>query len=268
MTLAATRSELTRLGRRSFTFGWLGLTAVLSFMITTFSFIVAGDGTDVSVAPGGGFPTAAELAGSDGRMLALGAASTILGVVSLSFWAVAAASDYTTGLIRLLVQAQPRRMRLLLGKVAALTAWTALVATVATVVVLMAGPVIAEGSGVSTAAWETDPSTVAGEVLGSWVNIFLALLVWGVIGLVIAVLSKSSAVAIGVGLGYVLVIEGLLRAVAPDVADWLPGATLTALAKGGTPAIPYGVALALGLLYAALAVALAVLVFHRRDITD
>jgi ABC-2 type transport system permease protein len=189
-------------------------------------------------------------------------------VVSLSFWAVAAASDYTTGLIRLLVQAQPRRVRLLLGKVAALTAWTALVATVATVVVLMAGPVIAEGSGVSTAAWDTDPSAVAVQVIGSWVNTFLALFVWGVIGLVIAVLSKSSAVAIGVGLGYVLVIEGLLRAVAPDVADWLPGATLTALAKGGTPAIDYGVALGLGLLYAGIAVALAVLVFRRRDITD
>src|SRR5664279_5965583 len=97
MTVAATRSELTRLRRRSFTLGWLGLTAVLAFMITTFSFVVAGDGTDVSVAPGGGFPPAAELAGSDGRMLALGAASTILGVVSLSCWAVAAASDYSTG---------------------------------------------------------------------------------------------------------------------------------------------------------------------------
>ncbi len=269
MTLAATRSEVTRLRRRSFTLGWLGVTAVLAFMITTFSFVAAGDGTQVpSAAPGGGFPSAAELAGGDGRMLALGAAATILGVVSLSFWAVSASSDYTTGLIRLLVQAQPRRMRLLVGKVAALAVWTALATTVATVAVLMAGPVIAEGTGVSTAAWDTDPSAIAGQVVGSWVNTFLALLVWGVIGLVIAVLSKSSAVAISVGLGYVLVIEGLLRAVAPDVADWLPGATLTALAKGGTPDIAYGVALGLAVLYAAVALALAVLVFRRRDITD
>ncbi len=267
-TLAATRSELTRLRRRGFALGWLGLTAVLAFMITTFSFVVAGDGTDVSVAPGGGFPTAAELTGSDGRMLPLGAAATILGVVTLSFWAVAAASDYTTGLVRLLVQAQPRRARLLLGKVLALTGWTALVTTVATVAVLMAGPVIAEGSGVSTAAWESDPYAVVRQVAGSWLNTFLALVVWGVIGLVIAVLAKSSAVAISVGLGYVLVIEGLLRAVAPDVADWLPGATLTALAKGGTPAIDYPAALGLGLVYALAGLAVAVVVFRRRDVTD
>ncbi len=267
-TLAATRSELTRLRRRSFTLGWLGLTFVLTVMITMFSFVVAGDGTDVSVAPGGGFPTAAELSGADGRMLPLGAAATILGVVSLSFWAVATASDYTTGLIRLLVQAQPGRIRLLLGKVLALVGWTALVTTIATVAVLFAGPVAAEGSGVSTAGWESNPSVVVGHVLGSWLNTFLALVVWGVIGLAIAVLAKSSAVAISVGLGYVLVIEGLLRAISPDVADWLPGATLTALAKGGTPTTSYPTALGLWLAYAAIGLVAAGLVFRRRDVTD
>jgi NADH:ubiquinone oxidoreductase subunit K len=267
-TLAATRSELTRLRRKGFTLGWLGLTFVLTLMISTFSFVVAGDGTDVSAAPGGGFPTAAELSGADGRMLPLGAAATILGVVTLSFWAVATASDYVTGLIRLLVQAQPGRARLLMGKVLALIGWTALVTTIATVAVLFSGPVVAEGTGVSTAAWSTDPATVAGQVLGSWLNTFLALVVWGVIGLVIAVLAKSSAVAISVGLGYVLVIEGLLRAIAPDVADWLPGATLTALAKGGTSTTSYAAALGLGFAYAAIGLIVAVLVFRRRDVTD
>ena len=168
----------------------------------------------------------------------------------------------------MLVQAQPRRTRLLLGKVLALVGLTAVATTVATVVVLLTVPVIAQVSGVSTSAWKSGASEVVAEVAGSWLNSFLALLVWGVIGLVIAVLAKSSAVAIGVGLGYVLVIEGLLRAVAPDLADWLPGATLTAVAKGGTTAVDYPVALLLALAYALIGLGLAILVFRGRDITD
>ena len=127
---------------------------------------------------------------------------------------------------------------------------------------------MASGAGVSTANWESGASAIAAQLAAGWLNTFVALLVWGVVGLVIAVLTKSSAVAIGVGLGYVLVIEGLLRLVAPDAADWLPGATLTAIAGGGSAAIPYSTALALGLTYAVVGLVVAGLVVRRRDVTD
>ena len=44
----------------------------------------------------------------------------------LALWAIAAASDYDTGLIRVLVQAQPNRLKLLGGKIIALTGFTVL----------------------------------------------------------------------------------------------------------------------------------------------
>lgn len=269
MIIAETRSELTRLNRRGFVSGWLGITVLLGIMITTFIFVAAGDGTEVpSAAPGGSFPSAADLAGPDGRVLGLGAVSTILGVVTLSFWAVATSTDYSTGLIRLMVQAQPHRLRLLAGKILALAGWTALSTSIATLVVVAASPAMASGAGVSTANWESGASAIAAQLAAGWLNTFVALLVWGVVGLVIAVLTKSSAVAIGVGLGYVLVIEGLLRLVAPDAADWLPGATLTAIAGGGSAAIPYSTALALGMAYAVVGLVVAGLVVRRRDVTD
>ncbi len=57
MIIAETRSELTRLNRRAFVSGWLGITVLLGIMITTFIFVAAGDGTEVpSAAPGGSFP--------------------------------------------------------------------------------------------------------------------------------------------------------------------------------------------------------------------
>ena len=79
--LRATRSELTRLNHRSFRVGWFGLTALLAAMFTTVVFQAASGGTPIpTAAPGGSFPTLAELTGPDGQVAGLGAAATILGV--------------------------------------------------------------------------------------------------------------------------------------------------------------------------------------------
>ena len=50
---------------------------------------------------------------------------------AFAIWAVVTASDYGSGLIRLLVAAEPRRWRLLAGKVVALVILTAAATTVA-----------------------------------------------------------------------------------------------------------------------------------------
>ncbi len=123
----------------------------------------------------------------------------------------------------------------------------------------------AGAAGISTAAWGTDLVSV---VAGAWVNLYLALCVWGVLGLVIAVLARSAAVAISIGVGYVLVVESLVKMVGDAPSDWLLGSTLGAVASGGTEAIAYGTALALALGYVTLGLVLAGVVFVRRDVTD
>jgi ABC-2 type transport system permease protein len=111
----------------------------------------------------------------------------------------------------------------------------------------------------------TASSTV---VATAWTNLFLALCVWGVLGLVIAVLTRSAAVAISIGVGYVLVFESLVKMVKGAPSDWLLGTTLGALASGGTAAVSYGTALALALAHVTLGLVLAGVVFVRRDVTD
>ena len=262
----ATLSELSRLQRKSFLLGWVGISALFVTMISTFTFKAAADGTTLpSSAPGVSFPTAAALVQPDGIVSGLGSAATLLGVVTLAFWAIATATDYSTGLVRLLVQAQPNRPRLLGGKILALTGWTAAVTTVVTVVAVALAPLMARATGISTSAWTTG---IVGNVAGAWLNTFLALMVWGVIGLVIAVLTRSSAVAIAVGVGYVLVFEAVVRLASARLADWLPGSTLNALAHGGTAAVAYGTAVALGLAYASFGLVTAAVTFKRRDILD
>ena len=264
--LAAVRSELTRLGQPRLLATWFGLTALFAGMVNTVMVtFVSGGGSLPPGAPGVAFPSLAEMESPSGLMAGLAAASNMFGIVTLSLWAVATATDYSSGLIRLLVAAEPRRWRLLAGKAVALVIVTAAATTVAAIVNVFAVMPAAQAAGISTAAWGTDLVEV---VVSAWMNLFLALCVWGVIGLVIAVLARSAAVAIAIGVGYLLVVESLIKMVGDAPSDWLLGTTLNAVASGGTEAVPYGTALALALGYATLGLAFAGAVFVRRDVTD
>ncbi len=264
--ITAVRSELTRLRQPRLLVIWFGLMALFAMMINTIMVtFVTGGGSLPPGAPGVAFPTLAEMEAASGLMSGLGAAATMFGVVTLSFWAVATASDYSSGLIRLLIAAEPRRWRLLVGKVGALLIVTAAATTVAVIVNILAVIPAAGAAGISTAAWGTHLTEVVG---GAWLNLFLSLCVWGVLGLVIAVLTRSAAVAISIGVGYVLVVESLVKLLKDIPSDWLLGATLGAVASGGTEALSYGTALALALAYVTLGLIVAGIVIVRRDVTD
>jgi ABC-type transport system involved in multi-copper enzyme maturation permease subunit len=211
------------------------------------------------------FPDAASLATTHGLVAGLAAASSMFGVVTLSFWAVAVATDYSSGLVRLLVAAHPHRWRLLLGKALALVLVTAIATTAALLVNVLVAIPAAQQAGISTTAWGHD---ALATIAGAWVNAFAALCVWGVLGLALAVLTRSSAVAISVGVGYVLVVESIVKMAASGSSDWLLGSTLTALANGGNTALTYAAATALGLVYVLAGMLLATVIFTRRDITD
>lgn len=258
------RSELVRLWRPKLLAGWFGLTALFAVMVNSIMFSSAESlGSGPRVGPGATFPMLEALEQADGIVAGLASASTLFGVITLAFWAVSTAADYQSGLIRLLVSAHPQRWRLLAGKVAALAATTAVATTVALAVsVAVAGPA-AEAAGVSTAAWD-----LSGSVVSAWANAYAALLVWGVLGLVVAALSRSSAVAISLGIGYVLVVESIVTLALDNGSEWLLGATLSALAAGGTAAMEYSTAGGLALAYVGVGLALATLVFTRRDVTD
>ena len=93
------------------------------------------------------------------------------------------------------------------------------------------------------------------------------MLVWGVAGVVLAVVTRSSAVAISIGVGYVLVVESVLREML-DSASWLLGTTINALAAGGTSDLSYSTALGLSVVYVVIGLVIATVVVNRRDVTD
>ena len=110
--------------------------------------------------------------------LALG--SQLLGIVALALWAIAVASDYQTGLIGLLVQAEPSRIRLLAGKVVALVLLTLVGALVATLAAVGAAYVMASVLDISNGAWTQGMATT---ILEAFRNLAMSTIVWGIIGL-------------------------------------------------------------------------------------
>ena len=264
--IAAIRSELTRLGQPRLLLAWFGLMALFAMLVNTIMVtFVSGGGSLPPGAPGVAFPTLGEMESPSGLMAGLAAATNMFGIVTLSLWAVVTAGDYSSGLVRLLVAAEPRRWPLLAGKVVALVLITAAATTVAAIVNVFAVMPAAQAADISTAAWGTDLLSV---VASAWTTLFLALCVWGVLGLVIAVLTRSAAVAISIGVGYVLVVESLVKMVKDAPSDWLLGTTLGAVARGGTATTAYGTALGLALGYVTLGLIIAGVVFIRRDVTD
>jgi len=259
--MRAIRSELARLRNRNFILGGIGLMAALALMLTSIIFVTAGERV---MGPGERAVTVATLEAADGMFVGVQSSFAMLGIVVLALWAVAVTSDYANGLIRLLVQAEPSRLRLLGGKIVALSAFTCMATLVTTVVLLVVMPGIANLAGVSTGAWNDD---LLRTVAVGYLNLTLAALLWGVAGLFVGMVTRSAGIAIAAGIGYLLVFEGLLGMLLDSASKWLPGSSFSAIAAGGTVDMAYGTALLVAAVYAGAALAAAALLIRRRDIT-
>ncbi len=263
--LGSVRAELTRLNRLGISGVGVGLTVLFAFVGTAVAFLMAEDiaASGAQLPPGMG--ELIDVASSDGLVAGLAMATDLMGVVALTLWASSAASDFATGWIRLLVQAEPRRWRLVGAKVAALTLLTLIGTLIATgVSVALANP-FASSAGLPTDAWATEPLA---SVLGGWARLTLAVWIWGLIGLSLAILFRSAVVAIAGGIGYLVVFEGVLSFAAEDAAAWLPGSIIGAIGAGGTDDVSFAVALSVGLAIGLLLAASAGVAFARRDITS
>jgi ABC-2 type transport system permease protein len=255
-------SEWIKLRRPGMILGGAG-TIVGFAILTVVLTLTTASTTPTDQGPGGGF-TLAQLAASDGLAVILATAATFIGVVALSVFAMSIASEYSQGTLRNLLVRQPRRVRLLAGKLLALASFTTIAVVVAGVAAAAVALVIAPAQDISTSAWFTSAGwTALGAGLG---NLLLATLGWGLLGTVLALVLRAPAAAVGVGLAYALPGELLVTAAWSDGARWLPGQLLDTLAQGGTAAVTYGWAGLLLALYTIVAVVAGTTLFTRRDV--
>jgi ABC-2 type transport system permease protein len=205
----------------------------------------------------------AQFTGTHGLADALGDASTLLGIIVLGVVAASVAGEFSNGTLRNLLVREPRRVRLLGGKLAALG-----VAIMAAVVVAsafaIAGTVIAANAkGYHVGAWGGGGGV--GATLVAVVELVVATLGWGVFGAVLAVAFRSPVIAIVVGVVYALPLENILGNIS-GVARWLPGKLLSAIAAGGNSTSSLAAAGLTVLLYAVIALGGALWIFRQRDV--
>jgi ABC-2 type transport system permease protein len=134
------------------------------------------------------------------------------GVFALMLGVLALGSEYGWGTLRTVLVQRPGRLHVFAAKLIALGA--ALVPFVLAVFAVgtVSSYAIAwsEGVGFATpSAWDVVRALAAG---------WLILAVWAALGVALGVLSRGTALAIGVGILYALVIEGLISAFADQVS--------------------------------------------------
>jgi ABC-2 type transport system permease protein len=138
------------------------------------------------------------------------------GVIALMVGVLAVGSDYGWDTLKTVFIQGPGRMRVFGAKLVAIALWLVLFAIAIFVAGAVASVLIAGTEGASVhwpSAWELVRGVAAG---------WFVLVTWASLGILLAVVSRGTALAIGLGILYALVIEGLLSALASEVA-WLDG---------------------------------------------
>jgi hypothetical protein len=186
-----------------------------------------------------------------------------LGTLALGVLGVLAASgEYGTGTIRSTLAAAPRRLHLLLGKIAVVGALVLAAGEVITFSCFWIGQGILGAGGAPTAAL-TQPGVIRAVALS---GVFLGLL--GLLGLGIGVVVRHTAGAIGAYVGVTFLIPLLLTQVPNHPARFTPIPLLANSVSAVNP-VPGQVAAPVGLLlmaaYSAMVLALAAVLVVRRD---
>jgi ABC-type transport system involved in multi-copper enzyme maturation permease subunit len=208
--------------------------------------------------------TIAQLSHPDGFVHGVLTASNLVGIVTLCLFAGTVASEYSQGTLRNLLVRQPRRPQLLSGKFLALAAFVAVAIVLAVAVAAGVAFALAPSKGVDTSAWTS--SAGLGDLEQTILHLYLASIGYGVLGTALAIVLRSPAVAVAVGVAYVLPGEAIINGLWDNGGQWLPGQLLGALAHGGTGTASYSHALLTLTIYTAIIAAGTLTLFQRRDI--
>jgi ABC-type transport system involved in multi-copper enzyme maturation permease subunit len=181
--------------------------------------------------------------------------------------ASAIGAEWHAGTVTTLLTWEPRRVRVLLAKVAAALVLTFLLSAalllLTAVVLAPAGLFRGTMTGVD-AAWAR---WLAGVVARAAAVSGLS----AVFGFTLAAIGRNTAAALGIGFLYLAVIEGIIRGVKPGWVRWLVGDNTAVVITNRPAEVNIGrstlEAAVLLSAYAAILVAAAVATFRQRDIT-
>ena len=176
------------------------------------------------------------------------------------------AAEFSRGTIRTMLLREPRRVRLLAGKLAALLTFAAVALAATEVTTWLAARVLAPGNGVATGAWTS--LHAVGAAFTDYGTVLLWITGYAVLGTMVAVLLRSVPLALAVGIAWAGPFEHLIQNAWAPAVKVFPGLLLEAFVAGGTSEISAGRAFATVAVYAVIAAVVGSVVFARRDVTS
>jgi ABC-2 type transport system permease protein len=254
--LRAYKSEWLKLRRPGMILGGLGTMAGFAILGTVLAVLRADNGR--------GALTVARLSQPDGFAAIMQRSSDFLGIVALGIVAIAVAQEYSHGTLRNLLVREPRRLRLLSGKLLATLTFIGGAVLLATSVALAVGLAIAPSKGIDTSAWL---GSGLRDTLGTTFDLTLATLGYGVFGALLGLVLRSPAPAVIAGVAWMLPLENALTAAWTSVGHWLPGQQLAAIVEHGNTVSTYNFALVLGAAFVGAAIIASAAIFQRRDVS-
>ena len=206
--------------------------AVVLFSVGGAAIVLAAAEPAATATPGRGL-TLEALADAGAGTEVFRTAASFSGFFMFVVFIGAVAVEFGRGTFRTMLLRQPGRLRLLAGKVAGLLAFAAGVLAVAEVLTWVAALVLAPSQDVETGAW----ASLAG--LGEGMADYGAVLFWvtgyAVLGTTLAVLARSVAVALAIGIAWAGPFEHIVQDAWDPASRLFPGLLLEAFVAGGTP---------------------------------
>lgn len=238
---------------------------VFALLATVLAFLTADpgparpvNGNDIAI-------TLDQLGAAGGLTRGFSIAAGFIGLLMFVVFLTSVTSEYGHGTLRVLLTRQPRRGRLLAGKLVALLACTAAALLVAEVVSAAVAVGMAGVRDVPTSDWFTGNGLL--QAGGDYANAFLNATFFGLLGAGVGVILRSTVLALGVGLAWFMPIEHIIQNAWAGAGRWFPGLLFEAVARGGTAVTSYQRSLLLAAIATTLVLVAGTATFLRRDVS-
>ena len=212
-----------------------------------------------------GGATLASLNGHGGGTEAFAVAASFVGFLVFVTFIAMISAEFSGGTFRALLLREPHRLRVILGKVAAILVVAAGVVALAEVLTFGLSLVVAPGQGIETGDWFS--LTSLGDAVKDFGTVYAGVVGWAVFGTTLAVIFRSTPLALGVGFAWAGPFENIV------VDSWntgyrvFPGQVLGSLIRGGTIDLGMGRAVVTAGVYTAIAAVVSLVLVTRRDVT-
>jgi len=261
--LRSFRSEWLLLNRRRL---WVGL-GVTTVLFTAVATMLSLSNVRPAARTGGVGLVTESLHGSGGATAAVVFAVTFSAILVVAAFASSTGNEFARGTLRAALTTQPNRWSLITGKLAARVSVAAILMLSALLVGAVTARTFAPSRNIDTTGWlGTD---ALGDGIVDYGRLLAFIVVYALIATTIAVLVRSTPIALGIGLLWFGPFENVVGDDRAWAQRWLPGLLLRSVLQPDAPtAIGTATALATLGIYAVICAAVIAAVMSRRDITS